>query len=128
MEILVERAALADGEDLMDFANKLMRAVADNASIFGAEPGNIYVVAGYKDTVVVRDYAKDRYVRANYKRKSDAEFVFTKAMIVRKAWEEVMTLEDADNVQRTEADGGEIERATVEVEVPEPKKFWDGVL
>ena len=126
MKIIIERAAIFDSEDLMDFVNKLHKSVVENASQFGGEPGNIYIIAAYRDSVVVRDMAKDRFIKAAYKRKSDREFVFTKFTIVRKAWEEVRTLENVDDVDR-ENDNVQND-AFEEIDVVIKRSKWSGIL
>ena len=136
MKIQINRAALMDGEELMDFARSMMKAVFHNASVFGGEPGNVWLAGVFRKTVVVRDEAKDRFVQAIWRRKGE-EILFSKPVVVRKAWEVVGSLEgeaEEGNVKREapeaeeleiyrEANGEELER--VELDAP---GFWGGVI
>lgn len=121
MKIEIQRAALMDGEELMDFAKNMSRAVMRSAETFGGEPGNLFLAAIYKTTVVARDIGQDRFVQAAWRRKGE-EISFSKAVVVRPSWEEVGQLQQSEgqpDVRR------EAEPEVVEVTGP---GFWSDLI
>ena len=117
-EVIVQRSAMQDGEELGIFANKIVRAVHENASVFGVEPGNLVVVGIYRETIVAKDFEKNRHVRVNFEREGDT-FSFANAVVVVPSWRVVGEL-DEEPVLRSEDE---------EVCVDLTKKpFWQGVL
>ena len=118
----------------MDFARSMMKAVFANSSVFGGEPGNVFIEGVFRKTIVVRDEAKDRFVQAVWRRKGE-EILFSKPVVVRQAWEVVGPLEgeaqegdmkreapEAEELEiYREANGEELER--VELAAP---GFWGG--
>ncbi len=77
--------AIGKDEDLHDYARRVSSAVRDDHGTFGADQEwDIYVVDVSLSSVVVRDYEKERYVRADYVEENDT-FSFSNVKLVKRS-------------------------------------------
>ena len=119
---------LLEGEEMLEFADEVMKAISRNADMLGGEPGNIWLRGIYNGFIVARDMGNDRFVRADWKRGKEGDIKLSKPKVVRQAWETVGELPKEGGQQREEAEPTPAEVAEVPEIVEVRRSFWEGVL